>query len=91
LRIEIRTWFILAASLTFSGDRTMTATLRIAHGAGRASPRFGLASLLACWRQRRRQRADLRRLLAVSPHLVRDIGLTPSQAWLEAMKPFWRA
>ena len=69
----------------------MTATLRIAHVVGLTSSRPGLAALLVRWRERRRQRAELRRLLAVSPHLVRDIGLTPSQAWLEARKPFWRA
>lgn len=68
----------------------MTATLRIAHGAGRSPHGLGLTALLAIWRERSRRRAELHRLLAVSPHLVRDIGLTPSQAWLEATKPFWR-
>jgi uncharacterized protein YjiS (DUF1127 family) len=69
----------------------MTATLRIAHGAGCNPHGFGLTALLSIWRERSRRRAELRRLLAVSPHLVRDIGFTPSQAWLEAAKPFWRA
>ena len=69
----------------------MTATLRIAFGPGRNARAFGLTALLATWGERRRRRNELHRLLAVSPHLVRDIGFTPAQAWLEATKPFWRA
>ena len=62
-----------------------------------ARPRDGirlqtvLAATLRQWHQRRRQRAELRRLLAASPHLVIDIGITPEQAAFEADKPFWRA
>ena len=50
------------------------------------------------WRQslqrvrRWRRRAEERRALAaMSMRDLRDIGLTPLDAWREANKPFWRA
>lgn len=43
------------------------------------------------WKQRRRYRADLRRLLRVGPYMVRDIGLTPEAAYRELQKPFWKS
>lgn len=43
------------------------------------------------WRARQRTRAELRRLLAVSPHLLTDIGLSPAAAAAESAKPVWRA
>jgi uncharacterized protein YjiS (DUF1127 family) len=42
------------------------------------------------WKQHRRYRADLRRLLRVGPYMVRDIGLTPEEANRELQKPFWK-
>jgi uncharacterized protein YjiS (DUF1127 family) len=46
--------------------------------------------LLELWRARRRERAELRRLLRTGRHLLRDIGLAPEQVAAEAAKPFWR-
>ncbi len=40
------------------------------------------------WRERSRSRAQLREL---SDHLLRDIGISRSQADVEGSKPFWRA
>ena len=39
------------------------------------------------WMQRRRSRAHLANL---DDHMLRDIGLTPREADIEARKPFWR-
>lgn len=47
-----------------------------------------VAVLLSKWGQRRRSRHALRHL---SPHLLRDIGLTPAEADFEARRVFWRA
>jgi uncharacterized protein YjiS (DUF1127 family) len=47
--------------------------------------------LLHRWQARWCRRAELRRLLATSPHLLLDIGLTPRAAGAECSKPFWRA
>ncbi|MGE0163955.1 MAG: DUF1127 domain-containing protein [Dongiaceae bacterium] len=40
--------------------------------------------------RRLRYRRDLRRRLAIGPHMIADIGLTPEEAQREAAKPFWR-
>ena len=48
----------------------------------------GLANFLRTWVQRSRQR---RALAELDDRLLRDIGLTPSQAEREAAKPFWCA
>lgn len=45
------------------------------------------AALIRVWRRRAREREQLARL---SPHLLRDIGITPVEARHEAGKPFWR-
>lgn len=39
------------------------------------------------WPDRHRQRARLREM---TPHQLRDIGLSQRAAWQEARKPFWR-
>jgi uncharacterized protein YjiS (DUF1127 family) len=49
-----------------------------------------LADTIALWKQRRRYRADLRRLLQVGPYMLRDIGLTPEEGYREIRKPFWK-
>ncbi|OMH32817.1 DUF1127 domain-containing protein [Motiliproteus sp. MSK22-1] len=43
---------------------------------------------LVKWRQNYRSRADLGEL---SDHMLKDIGITRSQAQDEATKPFWRS
>ena len=53
--------------------------------------RAALASRIAGWRQRRRYRSDLSRLLRVGTHMLRDIGLTQEQARFEIRKPFWKS
>lgn len=45
--------------------------------------------LLGLWLERARSRRQLR-LLLTDPHVLADLGLTPEQADLEAIKPFWR-
>lgn len=50
-----------------------------------------LGELLRLWQERRRYRADLRRLAITGAHLVADIGLLPVHAAREAQKPFWQA
>jgi uncharacterized protein YjiS (DUF1127 family) len=52
--------------------------------------RVALADTIALWKQRRRYRVDLRRLLRVGPYMLRDIGLTPEEAYREVEKPFWK-
>jgi uncharacterized protein YjiS (DUF1127 family) len=42
------------------------------------------------WAARRRQRAELRRLLRTGFHLIDDIGMPLALAIEEAGKPFWR-
>jgi len=44
---------------------------------------------LALWRSRSAQRRQLT-LIAESPHLLRDLGLSSDQARREAAKRFWR-
>ncbi len=51
----------------------------------------GLARFLATlgrWRRRMREREQLARL---DERALRDIGVSPAQARVEADKPFWRA
>ncbi len=65
------------------------ATLRGRRGV--AGPHIGIREVPRIWRDRRRYRTDLRRLLCLGPHLVVDIGLAEAEAVEEAGKPFWRA
>ena len=61
-----------------------------------AQPRMPAASVLALriavvlskWATRRRTRLALRQL---SAHQLRDVGLTPADALIEAQRVFWRA
>jgi uncharacterized protein YjiS (DUF1127 family) len=50
--------------------------------------RLGLLALLELWSERRRQR---RALLELSDHVLKDIGISRSEALQEGRKPFWRA
>jgi len=45
------------------------------------------AALLQEWRRRRRSRIELARF---DLRMLRDIGITPVDAWREYNKPFWR-
>ena len=58
--------------------------------AGAAAPALarGLILMLEEWVERHRQRRDL---LALPEHLLKDIGISSSDAWQEGTKPFWRA
>ena len=53
--------------------------------------RQGPAATLSVWRARHYFRSELRRLAAVAPHVIVDIGLTPDQVLDEVARPFWRA
>lgn len=46
-----------------------------------------VAVLFAKWQTHRRTRRDLTDL---DQHLLKDIGLTPDQARIEAARPFWQ-
>ena len=48
----------------------------------------GLFCLCLLWHGRWKQRRDL---AGLNGHLLRDIGVTPREAFREAGKPFWRA
>ena len=50
-------------------------------------PRLRLPPV-ARWRQIRRERQHL---LALSPHMLRDVGLTEAEVRREAARPFWDA
>lgn len=50
----------------------------------------GLRRTLAEWDRRRRFRSDLKRLLAVGPHMIADVGLTLDATRREIAKPLWR-
>jgi uncharacterized protein YjiS (DUF1127 family) len=45
-------------------------------------------AVLARWRERSRGRAELARF---DERSLRDIGVSPADAYFEANKPFWRA
>ena len=68
----------------------MTSAALSAHRGGRvAFTRLrAVLDTLILWRQRARQR---RHLLSLEERLYRDIGVTASDAYREAQKPFWRA
>ena len=54
------------------------------HARGAARP--SLWARLFSWIKVARER---RRLLELDPRLLKDVGLTPEQAWHEASRPFW--
>ena len=49
---------------------------------------FSLTVMVLAWEERRHSRRALRRLDA---HLLRDIGLSENDAFIEAKKPYWKA
>lgn len=56
----------------------------------RAAIARGWRAMLARWRENRAARRVLIDCLATDPRFARDIGLTPEQISVEAVKPFWR-
>jgi uncharacterized protein YjiS (DUF1127 family) len=46
-----------------------------------------LSRLLGTWERRARER---RMLAEMSPHMLKDLGITRSDASAESQKPFWR-
>lgn len=62
------------------------------HARFAAPPRSGLfarlTKTLLLWRRRMRERNELALL---SPRDLRDIGVSPSDAWHEIKQPFWRS
>ena len=54
------------------------------------TPFSAVAKELQVWRSRHRHRADLRRLLLIGSHLIKDIGLELDNAITESRKPFWK-
>ncbi len=51
---------------------------------------FAPLAVIRVWQQRRRERSELRRLLA-DAHLLADTGLERRVVEVEAAKPFWLA
>jgi uncharacterized protein YjiS (DUF1127 family) len=49
---------------------------------------LGFLARIELWAERRRQR---RALLELSDHVLKDIGISRSEALQEGRKPFWRA
>ena len=47
--------------------------------------------IFSAWRARRHYRRELRRLLAVGPYMIADIGLTLQQTREEMIRPFWQS
>jgi uncharacterized protein YjiS (DUF1127 family) len=52
--------------------------------------RQGPAAALGAWSARQHFRSELRRLMALGPHMIADIGLTLDEVSDEAARPFWR-
>lgn len=69
---------VLMASLGRSLSLALATTLK---GLARAT------GLVAEWRARSRSR---RELMALNERTLRDIGLSPGDAYMEYSKPFWR-
>jgi uncharacterized protein YjiS (DUF1127 family) len=57
------------------------------HGPGATTLSRSLIGRIAIWRARSTGR---REVLAMDERMLKDIGVSPSVAYAEAMKPFWR-
>lgn len=53
-------------------------------------PRLPLDRLFAGLERMVERRRQRRALLALDDNLLKDIGLSPADAWAEGTKPFWR-
>lgn len=45
------------------------------------------AETVGVWHERRRGRVEL---ASMSPYELRDVGISPGEAFMEVRKPFWR-
>ncbi|MBV9153950.1 MAG: DUF1127 domain-containing protein [Alphaproteobacteria bacterium] len=54
----------------------------------RVRPTLGQA--VALWREWRRRARSRQELAQLDERMLRDIGVTPGEAWREINKPFWR-
>lgn len=61
---------------------------RLGRGARRADVLAAVLAVVEAWLSRRQQR---RALLELSEHMLKDIGISRSEAFREGRKPFWRA
>lgn len=69
-----------------------TREVTVFHRIDRSTQLWDRLGTVETWMQRSHQRRQLRQILDRSnDHLLRDMGLTYSQAESEASKPFWRA
>ena len=68
--------------------QSRTAPWFVPHGGARKHPLVVLFEPLLAWEQRIRQR---QRLGEMDDHMLQDIGVSRSDAAMEAAKPFWRA
>lgn len=59
-----------------------------AHARGSLSPVGRLLALALTWQERTRQRQALARM---DDRMLKDIGLSRADVFLEARKPFWQA
>jgi uncharacterized protein YjiS (DUF1127 family) len=48
----------------------------------------GILAMVREWHRRTRSRADL---AALNDRMLRDIGLTRTDVWIEIEKPFWKS
>lgn len=64
----------------------------VLHRIERASYFWKQRNFFSVWRERSRQRRELRKIAAYpSGHLLRDMGVTRAEALAEARKHFWQA
>lgn len=61
---------------------------QVARDAAKPATIARLLDTLALWQVRARERHHL---LELDERLLKDIGISPSEAMIEASKPFWRA
>jgi uncharacterized protein YjiS (DUF1127 family) len=69
-------------------------TLTYGHSAYQRSPSAftrRVGDVFHKWAVRARTRRELAQLAALEPHLLKDIGVSPSDARIEIEKPFWRS
>jgi uncharacterized protein YjiS (DUF1127 family) len=80
----------MPSTLTDDHPFSSTTTVGWPGSTCRLDPIAAIRPFLAEWNRRRRFRKDLKRLLAVAPHMIADIGLTLDQAYEQIEAPFWR-